>query len=293
MIAYLFILIAIIFFSIGVFIDNFLINSAFKDTKALLFYSNITNLLFIPLLWIFGLPKILPNNMIFPILIVGFAQAIYLYPYFKALKETDTSIISALFNMGKIFVPLLAWLIVNERLSLIQYIGFILIIISSFFLTYKGELKVNKALIYMIITSLILAINSTITKYALESVDWITVITWSAVVSTIITIIIGTLFYRKEISKTRKIYFKNIWRFIINEFVTFIAIASMIFAITKMPITIVQGLLAAQPVLMILIAYFAHKFLPKYFKEDFSLKNVLKKTVFFIIIIIGIILSVM
>jgi drug/metabolite transporter (DMT)-like permease len=222
---------------------------------------------------------------------VAIAQITYLYPYFKALKIADASIVSALFNLGKIFVPALAFIIVNERLSLWQYTGFIIIILSSFMLTYHGGLKINKSLMYMAITSIIIAIMSTVTKYALDSIDWITVMTWTAVFSTTITILIGTAFLRKEIISHRKAYFQSFWQFMINEFVTFIAMACMIYAVAQMPVTIVQGLLALQPIFMMFLAFLGNRFLPEYFKEDIRLKTFLKKSIFFILIAIGVYLT--
>ncbi len=292
MLEYMFIFFAILFFSIGIIIDNFLINNRFKNMFALLFYSNITDMLFIPLLWIFGLPKLLPTDMIVPIILVGVGQIIYLYPYYKALKEIDTSIVSALFNLGKIFVPVLAFIVVRERLSILQYIGFIVIIFGSFMLTYEGGLKINKALFYMTLTTFIIATSSTVTKYALESIDWITVITWAAIMSTTITIIFGLLFYKKEIADSRKIYLRTVWQFILNNFVTFLAMASITYAIVTVPVTVAQGLMATAPVFMIAFIYLGHKFWPRYFKENLEWKNILKKSVFFILIAIGIILTV-
>ncbi len=292
MIEYVFIILAAVFFSVGIIIDNFLVTKKFKNTIALLFYSNITNLLFIPLLWIFGLPKALSLAMIIPVTIVAVAQIIYLYPYFQALKESDTSIITALFNLGKIFVPVIAFILVHERLTLLQYLGFIIILASSFLLTYHGGLRVNKALFYMLLTTLILAIGSTVTKYALDTIDWITVMTWAAVISTIITILVGTVFYRRDIWQSRKPYLKSFWQFMLNEFVTFLAMACVTYAIVKMPVTIAQGLLAISPVLTIALIYAGHRIWPYYFKENLEWKSILKKSAYFILMTIGIILSV-
>jgi drug/metabolite transporter (DMT)-like permease len=291
MLEYLFIFLAILFFSISIIIDNFLINKRFNNIMTLLFYSNITNLMFIPLLWIFGLPKMLPMDMILPITIVAVGQILYLYPYFKALKKTDTSIISALFNLGKVFVPILAFMVVHEKLSVLQYTGFAIIIFSSFMLTYEGKLKVNSALIYMILTTLILAISSTVTKYALGEIDWVTVLTWSAVISTLITIIIGLIFYKRQIVGSRKTYLKSLKQFVINEFVTFLAMACITYAVVSTPVTIAQGLMATSPVFMMILIYLGHRIRPAYFKENMGWKHILKKSIFFLIMIIGIILS--
>ena len=283
---YIFILLSAIFFCIGIIIDNFLTNKKFKDTKSLLFYSNITNLLFIPLLWIFGLPKALPINLIIPLTIVAIAQTIYLYPYFQALKELDTSIVGALFNFGKIFTPIMAYIVIDERLSLMQYIGFATIIFGAFMMTYQGKLNLNKGFFYMILTTIILSVSATTTKYSLEHIDWITVMTWTAIISTVLNFIIGTLFYRKEILSSKKTYFSTIWQFIINEFVTFLAMACLIYAVTNIQVTISQGILATAPIFMIVFAFFGHKIFPNYFKENIEWKHVIRK-VFYILIKIG------
>ena len=87
MLVYFVLFISMIFFNLAIFVDNFLSNKKFNDSLALLFYGSITNLIFLPLVWIFGLPKILPSELLIPIIIAGFSEFIYLLPYYKALQK--------------------------------------------------------------------------------------------------------------------------------------------------------------------------------------------------------------
>lgn len=55
---------------------------------------------------------------------VSFISVFYLFPYYAALRETDTSVVAALFSLERVFVPLWAYLIVGEVVKPSQYVGF-------------------------------------------------------------------------------------------------------------------------------------------------------------------------
>lgn len=90
---------------------------------------------------------------------VGFLDIVYLYPYYTAMKVIDTSIVAALFSLGQITIPVMTYLWLDERLSLTQYIGFAIIIMSSIALSIKGTKipKLNRAFYYMVGASLLRA----------------------------------------------------------------------------------------------------------------------------------------
>ncbi|MGV8150412.1 MAG: EamA family transporter [Candidatus Woesearchaeota archaeon] len=288
MIWYVYTLLALIFFSLSVLIDNYLISKKFKKPSSLMFYSSISNIIFIPLLWIIAMPKIPEWNLIIPLIIVGICEVAYLYPYYKALKIEESSIVLALFSLGKIFIPIIAYFVAGERLTYIHYIGFFLIVFCSFAITKQGRLMFKKSLWYMLATGIILSIHASVYKYNLEKLDWITAMTWTALFSTILIIILALTKFRKETMQIRHKFLKNIHYFITNEAINFIAFALLIYSFSIASVTLVEGLLALQPIILILLVLAGQRFYPKFFKEDISAKSLLRKTFYFLLIAAGI-----
>lgn len=275
-------------------LDNYFVNKIFKHPAILVFYSSLINILFIPLILIFKRPH-LPTLKLIPLyFILGAIEIAYLYPYYKALQDDDTSIVTSLFDLGKIFVPILAFFIVKERLSLIQYLGFIVLILGSTLLTIhhsKKKFKFTKALPYMMLVSFILAFESVIYKYIFETTDWATGFIWPMVTSFLIIIPI-LLFrkYRKMIKSHYKDFKTKIHLFVIEELLTFGGSAASTFAISLAPVTLVESIDSFQPFFVLIYAILFSKIFPKYFKEKIDISTIGKKIILFTVMIIGVIL---
>ena len=118
------------FYASSVVIESFLSLAVFKRPLVMLFFVSLTNALFTPFVLFLGFPTI-PSLQSWGIyLLIAIIDIGYLYPYYMALKKTDTSIVSSLFSLGKIFVPVLAFILLKDTLTLPQYIGFFIIIFS-------------------------------------------------------------------------------------------------------------------------------------------------------------------
>ena len=114
-------------------IDNHFTNNLFKKTTTLVFFASFTNILFLPIIFLLDFPSFITPSQIPFFIILGLTGIGYLYPYYKALQNDDTSIVVSLFSLGKIFVPLLAFLLVGEILAISQYIGFFVVILIALF----------------------------------------------------------------------------------------------------------------------------------------------------------------
>ncbi len=74
-----------LFYGLANILDNYFVNKLFKHPAILVFYSSLINLLFLPLIFIFQLPKLPTLDMIPVFVIIGLIEIAYLYPYYKAL----------------------------------------------------------------------------------------------------------------------------------------------------------------------------------------------------------------
>lgn len=119
--------------------------------------------------------------------LVGMIDVFYQIPYYEALRRGDTSVVVAWFSLGYVLVPVLAYLMVDEKLSFVQYAGFGIIIAASVVLNIENprKIKINKAFYLMLLSSLLLSLQAVLYKYALEKIDWISAVFYSALFSTL------------------------------------------------------------------------------------------------------------
>ncbi len=274
--------------------DNYFVNKLFKSPSVLVFYASFINLLFLPLIFIFQLPELPTLNLLPFYFLLGLTNVLYLYPYYKALENDDTSIVISLFSLGKILVPILAFLIVGEVLSLKQYLGFLVIIFSSSILTLNNHSKkfeFNKSLYYMCVVSFILAFEAVLYKYVFNNTNWITGFTWAVIASFII--ILPTLLLKNQRNNVRKTFYKfrnKFHLFALEEFLTFGGTATATIAISLAPVTLVEGISGFSPIFVLTYAILLGRLFPKAFKEKIDGKSIIKKIMLFIIMIIGIVL---
>jgi uncharacterized membrane protein len=88
-------------------LDSYLSNTLFKRLTTLIFFSAAINVLFLPCIWIFGLPHILSTQVLGFTILISVIDILYQYPYYLALKKADTSIVVSMFCFGEILVPFL------------------------------------------------------------------------------------------------------------------------------------------------------------------------------------------
>ncbi|KKQ26948.1 MAG: hypothetical protein US42_C0018G0022 [Candidatus Magasanikbacteria bacterium GW2011_GWC2_37_14] len=272
-------------------IDGHLSNNKFHNPWVLLFYSGIMELLFLPFVLLYRLPAIFSFKIMLFFPIIAFLDFLTLIFYYKALKEDDTSIVASLFSLGKIFVPVLAFFVVGERLSPLQYLAFFVIIFSSTLLTASssgGKIKFNKSLLLMFLSSLVHSIEGVIYKYVLESVDWVSGFVYVTLFS-ILGFIIIAIIKNKEVKKQFNTFKTNFNLVIFNSSIAFIASLSSVIAFSLAPITLVKGIFATQPFFVIIFTYFLSKYFKTNYKEKMDKGNLIKKLVIFTVMCVALI----
>lgn len=277
-------------------VDNHLSNHWFKNTWTLIFYGSCVSLLFLPLVFLVEVPDLTPPLALFPCFIVlALIEVGYLYPYYKALQYEDTSIVTSLFSLGKIFVPLLAFVMVGEVLSLTQYLGFALIIVCGALLTWKRwvPLHLNKGFIYMLVVSFILSLEAVLYKYTFETVSWSTSFVWTTIIAFLLTFVISLLpIFRHDIVTTIPTFIRWLPTLLLNGFLDFVGNAAAIYVIALVPVTLMESISETQPLFVLLFALVLRRFLPHIFKEHIDRRTVIKKVVLFLFIIVGVVITI-
>lgn len=276
-------------------LDNYLSNTLFRNIWTLTFYSVFFNVLFLPLVFLIEIPHLPPIHLLPFFLLIALIEVLYLYPYAKALQHDDTSIVASLFSIGKIFVPVFAFLIVGEVLSVYQYLGFFIIVLSSALLTLniKGVIRINKSFLFMLVCSVLLSIESVLYKYLFASVSWSTGFFWPTLFSFFMVLSLLC------IPKQRTSIFAQLKQLrsiasilILEEFLTFGGSAASTYALSLIPVTLEKSIDSFQPLFVLLSAIVFHKFFPHLFRETIDRSSIIKKCTLFGFMIIGIVLVV-
>lgn len=270
--------------------DNYLSNKVFSNVWVLIFFTSCFNILFIPLIFLFGKPS-LPTFTSIPFLFgIAAIEVFYLYPYYKALQHDDTSVVVSLFSLGKVFIPILAYFILGEKLLLSQYIGFLIIIICGGLLTFKQEeqIRFNRSFLYMFLCTLLLAIEAILYKLAFEQISWVSSFTFQAIFS-IPLVLSGLLFpkIRQGVKNGLQTFRRTTPVFLVEEFMTFIGLAASSYTISIVPVTYEKSIDSFQPFFAIFFAILFQKFFPRFFKEKIDKRSMLKKFLLFLLMIVG------
>lgn len=284
-----------IFYGIANIFDSFLANKNFRNPFVMTFYASIFATIFIPILFIFYDFQ-LPQLYTLPIFaILGFINVSYLYPYYKGLQSDDTSTTVSFFGLGRIFIPLWAFIVIGEKLTLNQYIGIIIIIISSIILSMKGPIKsfkFSKALFYILLAAFIISFEGILLKYLFEGGISVGV---GISIEMLFTALFTFLFLlhkktRIEIKNSFPLFIQKIPLFLCEEGATFVAFFMGTYALNIAPVSLVKSIGALTPVFVLIYAKVFSKKFPNLFKEQEGVSINLKKILMFIAMFIGIIM---
>ena len=251
-------LLAPFFSSFANIIECKLSNNIFKHPATMIFYISLMNCLFMPLLLFFGIPTLPAPGAVPFYFLLAFIDVAYLYPYYKAMKVIDTSIVSALFSLGQITIPIMTYLFLDERLRESQYAGFLLIIAASIVLSINDFKmpKLNRAFYYMVFVSLLRAFYVVLQKYTFKEDDnWINLIIYVNIFSFLLPFLL--FLHKKSAERIRSTfaeYRKNTKVFCLNEFLCFLGGAAAVYALSKLSAVTSSAINATAPIFMLFIS---------------------------------------
>ena len=282
-------------YAIAEIFDNFLANKEFRHPLTMVFYSSVFNLIFVPILFLFQPADFPPVHTIPIFTLLGLVNIGYLYPYYKGLKSDDTSVVVSFFAIGRIFIPVLAFLIVGEVLELQQYIGIIIVIISVVSLAthHAGKrLRLSKAAGYITFAAFLLAFEGVFFKMLFEQgVGVSTAVGGQALISLFLALFIPLSFKaRRDIKGTLPLFIKLSPIFLLEELFTFLGQVSESSAISLTSVSVVKGITMVSPFFLLIYAWLGEGIFPNLFREDLHRKKILRKLLLFVILTVGIIL---
>ncbi|QQR69169.1 MAG: EamA family transporter [Alphaproteobacteria bacterium] len=239
-------------------VDSFLANRVFRYGFSPVFYTACLLVVFLPWSMVGGLPFV-PGSwgVWFLILLVAFFDTIYLLPYYMAFRVEDTSTVTALYSLGRIFVPVLAWFLIGEHLPGGAYLGFSIIVAGSLLLIWRPGMKLKQlsSLGYVILAAFLVSIAIVLTRMTSRHVDWLSLLFWSRLLGAAMMVLF-LIWPRGRHPLQEWPAFRRNWHIVTADAaLTLCANALVIYALSVAPATLVVAVSALQPLFVLLFSW--------------------------------------
>lgn len=272
-------------------VDKILVDKYIKDSSTIVLFTG--SVAFVTGLVIFAIVGFtpLPTHQWIMVLAAGILLELYLLPYFHALELEDASNVVPLFQLIPVFSLLLSSIFLHEQLTIVQLLGFLLIVISGFFLsrnTTSGNHATGPVLGYMVLSSFLFAASSLLFSAASSITNL-----WDAIAWESIGIGFGTLcvalwpgYFRRFLNFAGKLPGAGWVALMTSEI--FYVIYRLLFAaaLSVGSVAIISVLGGTQPVFVLLYGLIMTYAAPKLIQEKISMKILRNK--FLAIMAIGV-----
>ncbi len=278
-------------------IDKYIISKYFtgRGVGSLVIFTGASGFLISLGILIFRPDSVFINffNALF-IAINGAILVVSFIPYLYALEDEEASWASSLFQLIPIYGYFLALIFLGEKLTLIQIIGSILVIIGAIIIStnFVGKIKFKlKPFLLMSLSSFLIALNALIFKIIAIDSDFVGVAFWEYIGGAIFGLGLFSFsrLYREQFiatiakSRTRVLTIN-----LVSELLNIGAKLAANFASLLAPLVLVWVVNGLQPMFVLIYGIIITLFMPHLGKEDLSLHNVIKKVIAMIVIFIGI-----
>ena len=206
-------------------------------------------------------------------LLAGFLTAIYYFFYFKSLAVESPSVVIAIMSLVPATLPVLAYFLLDERLTSAQFTGFTVVLIASLGLamTEVKKFKFSAALVPALVVVGIVDITSLLTKYVYEQAAF-----YPAFICFSIGLGLGGVYFalimffdhkKHDLSVFKKSIHKLFVIFIMVELLAVAAEFTSNLAVSRGAVSLVRVVEGIQPMYVLLIALVLYPLSPKHFRE--------------------------
>jgi len=227
-------------------IDNYVLHERFNDPVS---YDVLTTWLTLPIaVAVFLVWKVsFAFDAWFVGTAVGFAFAFLFILYnFAMMKEQGTSVVSLIYT-SPLFVAILALLFLGEQLTVTNYLGILILILSAFLVLYKKLDTKNIALGIILVYAFFSAAARVASKSALESVDIWSYFFWFLVGGLVGSVILAAIRPRKLVSAWRKVDARLLLLFVMTTGFGEVGFVLLYSAFSLGSVVLASSLAAIQP----------------------------------------------
>ncbi len=227
----------------------------------------------------------------------GVAFGLALWTFYKAVQYGEVSHIGP-FNavMITVFLYIIGFYYLAEKLSVLQIGGIIVLILASLLLSFEKSRKHNgfhKGFIWAIVSALLFAISHASAKYLYGIYSFETAFIWTRATTSLVGLFVlffpavRKTFRRKK--NTKKTYAGRhaIGIVVTDKVLGVLSVICLQYAIALGSPTLVQALSGLQFVLMFVFIYILTKLLPRVFKEYFTKRELRMEFVAILLVLVG------
>lgn len=253
--------------------DRYLYSDTVSNPGAMLFTSKVSTMVLagiIGVVWVVDIPE--STTVITLIIVIGLIKAIPLYQYFRVVQQADASIVTPIVGTQPIVIVIFGFVLLGERLSMIEYVGLAFIICGTLLLmvtrfidswvsfgSLRGNLILNQHAVWAYILAIVWSTEAVFLKLVLNVEGILTVFVWTSVVSGLITLpFLLRKSVRDDLSEIRNASGKQLSIYTVGEFLSAIAWFFAIAAYANAPISLIGPVLHTYSVWVFIFVILIH-----------------------------------
>lgn len=289
-------LIGYAFLAVVFILDKLIISTAKEKPVVYTFYSTIfmlVALLALPFIkdrWLIG------NDWSWAI-VSGVGFGFGLWTLYLAIAKGEASHLNP-FNgaMVTFFIYFLAFLFLQEKLTALQVVGIIILVLASLLLSFektRTHSGFHVGFLWAIVSGLFFAISHVSAKYIYAHYPFWTGLIWTKATTGLVGLLLlfSPVVIKSFQRKKEKInsYARRHAGFImtVDKALSILAVILIQYAMSIGSVTLVGALSGLQYVLMFILIYLLTKFLPKLFSEYFTKREMVVEVIAIILMVIG------
>lgn len=280
-------------YAIVVFIDKYILEKEVTNYLGMPIYGSVIAAIFGVLIWIgTGFPSLTLRDSLL-IMLTGVLTVFGLASYFKALSIDEASKITILFQITPVLTLILSYLLLGNRISGQQFLGFVLILVSTLGTSVEKSLRkfhLSNIFFLILLTDFFWALAFVIFKFVSETNSFSSLISYEGFGMGVGGFILYKFFpsIRNSFEMiNKKVGSSFFWIIVINEAIFLVSRLLTYLAISKGPVALVDVVGGTQVIFAIFYGILLTKISPKIFKENVSLKGLSKKLVLAGVVLVG------
>ena len=242
--------------------------------------------LFIVASFIFGKSILIPFHLVIISLLAGFFYIFSAYFYYSAVKKGEISRVTAFLSISPIFVLIFAFLFLNERLTMLNYLGIIFVVFGSFLISIKKDRSkyiFSAAFFVAIISALFIAFRDLFFKFASLQTEVLSILFWIGCGSGLMSLFL----YAKHHPHVRKKAKQGIKHLILGRFIASVSLLIFFIAISLTSVSLVSALVKIEVFFVFIAVTVLSYFYPKFIKEKINPGIFFQKLISIVLILAG------
>jgi bacterial/archaeal transporter family protein len=290
----IFAILSAIIFAISNILEKFIIDKKIKNSLTLFISGSFVRIIIVAILAFFVPLSGISFSTILLSVLAGCLSGLTFIFLYQALVKEDVSRVVAIYHIFPIFVAILAFVFLAEKISWLKGIAILITVLGAILISFKKDklsqkVKIKKVFFVVLGAVLAEAILEVIDKHVLTNINpWqLFIIGYTAEFT--IALFIFT-FFPKIRQETQQIFsrFHNFLPILGMHLIYFLASALFLFAALFGPITSVSVITTSQPLFVFILTLVLSLHFPHILEERLDRKTVLVKTISIILIVIGV-----